>query len=438
MTVYSFKIRLGGATLPPVDEAPTLALEQGESLKTNNVKPSWVVYFNAPLLAGHLIEWFNDGVPWGSHTVTQDEIYAGEIEDYGLDDLEEDANPITVTHHGSPASNIITRTLDTTEPVLSSPDADGLTYNTASGSVTTDEGNGTLFWVTVLSAAPAPDGPQIVAGTDGDDDPAVDDSGAGQAVSGTGSQAVTGVAGLTASTAYKQYYVQVDEAGNYSNVVNASFSTPANLLGASGNETPVNTTGGSWDMTAREYAAGSIVFAFVGNRATNYDAVSLKFHAPDVATDPTGTTITITRKAGGVSGFNPMVAMGVLSLGSPTTGVVRMTYDATTGMFDVHAGYQSLIGLATITDGSITVHSGDLIDCASPGVIVAAMYIDGGSLSDVTWSAGREEIFDATIRGTSARWSMAAYQNSGANTPVSYTVNGTTNITRAAAIAMGT
>lgn len=101
-------------------------------------------------------------------------------------------------------------TADTTAPTLTSPTGTATGAITASGTVSTDEGNGTLYWLASANAT------ETVA--------TVQD-GANQAVSATGVQTVT-VSGLTASTAYYLHYVHTDAAGLDSDVAtSAQFTT---------------------------------------------------------------------------------------------------------------------------------------------------------------------------------------------------------------------
>jgi hypothetical protein len=102
---------------------------------------------------------------------------------------------------------------DTTAPTLSSPTSASTGSTTGSCSVTTIEATGTLYYLASVNATET-------ATT-------VKASGATQAVTATGSQAVT-VSGLTASTTYYLHYVHRDAAGNDSTVANsAAFVTAA-------------------------------------------------------------------------------------------------------------------------------------------------------------------------------------------------------------------
>lgn len=102
---------------------------------------------------------------------------------------------------------------DTTPPTLSSPTGTATGATTASGTVSTDEANGTLYYYASTNATET-------AAT-------VKASGASQAVSATGSQSVS-FTGLTAGTVYYAHYVHRDAAGNDSTrVSSSSFTTSA-------------------------------------------------------------------------------------------------------------------------------------------------------------------------------------------------------------------
>lgn len=124
---------------------------------------------------------------------------------------------------------------DSTAPTLSSPVDTKTGTTTGSGSVSTNEGNGTLYWVVSTSATP-PSAAQVKAGQM-HTGAAAADSGS-QAVSGTGVQNISGgFDGLSSATAYTAHYMHEDAATNQSNVVSGdgfttdsgSF-TPADLF----------------------------------------------------------------------------------------------------------------------------------------------------------------------------------------------------------------
>lgn len=102
---------------------------------------------------------------------------------------------------------------DTTAPILSTPTGTKTGSTTASGTVSTDEGNGTLYFYASTNATET-------AAT-------IKASGDSQAVSATGSQAVSFTT-LSPSTVYYAHYVHDDAATNESNVANSiSFTTDA-------------------------------------------------------------------------------------------------------------------------------------------------------------------------------------------------------------------
>ncbi|MGE0278358.1 MAG: hypothetical protein AB7R40_23425 [Nitrospiraceae bacterium] len=115
---------------------------------------------------------------------------------------------------------------DSTAPTLSNPVDSSSGSTTGSGSVDTDEGNGTLYWVVTTSATP-PSAAQVKAGQDHTGSAAVDSG--SQAVSGTGTQNISGgFTGLTPSTAYYAHYMHEDAATNQSSVSSGNgFTTDA-------------------------------------------------------------------------------------------------------------------------------------------------------------------------------------------------------------------
>ena len=100
---------------------------------------------------------------------------------------------------------------DTTAPTLTSPTGTQTGSTTASGTVSTDEGNGTLYYL---------------ASTNATETAATVKAASSQAVSGTGSQSVSFI-GLTASTTYYAHYCHRDAAGNDSTVSNSASLTTA-------------------------------------------------------------------------------------------------------------------------------------------------------------------------------------------------------------------
>jgi len=107
-----------------------------------------------------------------------------------------------------PAGSFAGKVGDTTAPVLSLPTGTSTGSTTATGTVSTDEANGALyFWATTNATETAAD---IVS------------NGSSQSVSATGVQNVS-FSGLTASTDYYAHFTQEDDALNRSNAVNSAL-----------------------------------------------------------------------------------------------------------------------------------------------------------------------------------------------------------------------
>ena len=122
-------------------------------------------------------------------------------------------------------SQTITIHPDTTAPVLTSaqdgtPDSTG----TTGAGVSTDEGNGTLYWVLVPNAD-APSAAQVKAGQQSDSSAAIDSG--NQAVSATGAQVVSGVDGGSPSTDYELVFAHEDAFGNISSTASIGLTTTA-------------------------------------------------------------------------------------------------------------------------------------------------------------------------------------------------------------------
>lgn len=163
-----------------------------------------------------------------THTVTAAEILSSTItHDLGTwSDGNYDVRAKVARAGGTPVTDWST-TLNVTigdivAPSLTSPSATKTGSTTATGAVTTDKANGTLYWVLTTSATP-PSAAQVKAGQN-DTGAAAAKSGS-QAVSATGVQNLSYTA-LTAATTYYAYYMHEDASSNQSNVAAAaSFTT---------------------------------------------------------------------------------------------------------------------------------------------------------------------------------------------------------------------
>jgi len=125
---------------------------------------------------------------------------------------------------------------DTTAPTLSSPTDTNSGSTGYSGSVSTNEGNGTLYWV-VSTSSTAPTAVQVEAGQMHTGSSAA--ASGNQAVSATGVQNVSG-SGLTSSTAYTIHFMHKDAAGNRSSVVSGDGLTTAAIVPTLSSPTDTN------------------------------------------------------------------------------------------------------------------------------------------------------------------------------------------------------
>ncbi|MEO7494713.1 MAG: hypothetical protein ABIT83_17505 [Massilia sp.] len=156
-----------------------------------------------------------------------------------------DATAMAVTFTGAPqiAQLVIAvkpaAAADTTAPTLTSPTGTSSGTTTANGAVTTNEGNGTLYYLASTNATET-------AST-------VKASGLTLAISSTGSKSVS-LTGLTSATTYYLHFVHRDAAGNDSSrVSSASFTT-----GAPGDTTPPTLTSPAATTTGSSTAGGTV------------------------------------------------------------------------------------------------------------------------------------------------------------------------------------
>ena len=128
----------------------------------------------------------------------------------------------TLTYDGAENPNVEAYGGDTTAPTLSSASVSSVAATTATGNVTTNEGNGTLYSI-VSASATAPSAAQIQAGQNHTGAAAVWSG--NQAVSSTGAKNFS-ITGLTAGTSYYAHFQHKDAAANNSAVAtSAQFTT---------------------------------------------------------------------------------------------------------------------------------------------------------------------------------------------------------------------
>jgi hypothetical protein len=128
--------------------------------------------------------------------------------------------------HADPFGTLFESASDTQEPTLSSPSVTATGTTAADLSVSTDEGNGTLYWV-LSTTNTQPSVAQIQAGNDSTGSAAA--ASGNQSVSATGTQNASAT-GLSASTAYYAFFQHQDAAGNDSTVTATGVSVTTDAL----------------------------------------------------------------------------------------------------------------------------------------------------------------------------------------------------------------
>lgn len=238
-------------------------------------------------------------------------------------------------------------TADTTAPALTSA-TDAKNGQTAStGSVSTDEGNGTLYWV-VTTSSTAPTAAQVKLGQDNSGTAAADSG--SQAVSGTGSQAMAG-SGLAANTAYTTHFMHEDSAANQSVVVSASgFTTDA---AASGNTADVGFDNSSaWIQLAGFNVTGSELVLNGTNAATDWAYMS----AGNLEAVTGGGTVDINLN---VASFTGSPSFNVILYFYQTNDESQYVDAGSTGVFSI-----SSTGLQTAATGISVPAAANYMQCA--------------------------------------------------------------------------
>lgn len=270
-------------------------------------------------------------------------------QDYSTNALTPSARSTFVA--GSLPPNVALGGTDTTEPTLTSPTGTATGESTADGSVTTDEGNGTLYAV-VTTSATKPSVAQIQAGQDHTGSAAPYST--SQAVTATGVQNISAT-GLSASTGYYWHYQHQDAATNDSTVAtSAQFTTDAPDLTAPALTSPTGTQTGST-------TANGSVTTDEGN-GTLYAVVTTSATKPSVAQiqagqDHTGAAAAYaTSQAVNATGVQNVSATGL----SPATGYYwhYQQQDAATNDSTVATSAQFTTASAAVKGASITLHDG--------------------------------------------------------------------------------
>ena len=219
--------------------------------------------------------------------------------------------------------------VDTTAPTLSSPVDAANGQTAATGSVDTDEANGTLYWV-VTQSSTAPSAAQVKAGQD-HTGTAADDAGS-QAVSATGTQTLSPApSGLTASTAYYLHFMHEDAAGNQSAVSSGDGFTTA----AAGLSAPVllgtfSTTSNGTDFETTSFDTTATSVLYVDVTTTNNDSTSVVMGYTDITIGAsgrgygTGTSISTTAKRSDFATRNNIQVFELLAPAAATGQTVQV------------------------------------------------------------------------------------------------------------------
>lgn len=262
------------------------------------------------------LEYKKDAGSWTSLSGTTTGNY--DLTDVFTDGVSADVLIRAVNANGSGADSdtksVTTTTADVTAPTLSSPTDAANGSSAATGSVSTNEGNGTLYWV-VSTSGTAPSAAQVKAGQM-HTGAAAADSGS-QSVSGTGVQTLSPApSGLTASTAYTIHFMHEDAAANQSSVASGDgFTTSA--AGITGHDT----------VHRVESTATASSYNFTLNGITSGQLIHLPVKAMGDSTIHTPATWTVTLN--GVAATFVVAAASGSSGTFPSVGVFRVVADAT-------------------------------------------------------------------------------------------------------------
>lgn len=318
----------------------------------------------------------------------------------------------------SDTKSVTTTAADVTAPTLTSPTDAANGATAATGSVSTDEGNGTLWWV-VSTSGTAPTKAQVKAGQDHTGVAAADAG--SQAVAATGVQTLSPApSGLTASTAYTIHFMHEDAAANQSAVASGDGFTTAAASGISlvgwvtafGN----NDTNATLDLTA--LTGGSDTSPSTGDYVIIFGAASSGTDQDVTISDGTYTALGVdiyqsdtfkvnTNVFGKVQGATPDTSVSINGASNSTGGnsavaVVLRGVNATTQM-DVALVSTGALNTALADAPSITpstagawiICGGGIAQDTSPGTFTGPANMTGyhqasavgSSRGNVAWAA---------------------------------------------------
>jgi hypothetical protein len=246
---------------------------------------------------------------------------------------------------GSWAYAIKPEPADTTAPVLTGQTVGTITSVGGRPAVTTDEANGTAYMV-VVADGNTPSVAQIKAGQNSSGAAAL--AAQNQAVSGTGVQTFSQVAGLSGNTAYDVWFVHTDAATNNSTAVKADFTT---LIAYTGTATA--TAGGLASAGTGTQTFTGTATAAVGGLATDGAGTM----TPGAVTGTGEVTVAGLGTAG--EGSLAFTGTGTAAVeGIATAGIGTQTFTGTgavtvAGLTGAAEGAQTFTGTGTVTSGGL-------------------------------------------------------------------------------------
>lgn len=255
--------------------------------------------------------------------------------------------------------------VDVTAPTLSSPTGTEASLSTADGTVSTNEGNGTLYWV-VTSAASPPSVAQIQAGQNHLG--ATADASGNQAVSVTGVQNVT-ASGVTSDIARYFHFQQQDAATNDSTVVSSAFFIlRAPTIDLESASSTGQTTGDGYVDTDE---SGGTLYWVVTQYATAPSAAQIIAGLDHLGAEPddngaAGSIVAGTQGPLGSTGLSPstsyyyhFVHSDAANINSNVVTTNQFTTDAADTTAPILSAATAIETAATTADGTVTTDEAD-------------------------------------------------------------------------------
>lgn len=301
-------------------------------------------------------------------------------------------------------------TADITAPTLSSPVDAANGASASTGSVDTNEANGTLYWV-VTTSTTSPSAAQVKAGQDHLGAAAA--ASGSQSVSSTGTQNLSPApSSLAATTTYYTHFMHEDAAGNQSTVSSADGFTTT----ASGSAASVVQIVKAYQNTANDANISGTTPIVVGSDTNRAVLAVVCYAASANSTNTSGSTATLggnaMTKIGGTSengsGRRPRIA--IFALASPTSGSSAFSASlinnagATVWLVEVKDADQTLGnwvyggGVST----SVTARNASISAPSDDSLLVRALSILSGNYTAQISANGTATLQDTGNTGTTS------------------------------------